>query len=453
MAHHYQSHSHQEEIRKRTSYVLRWNTFGGLFFQLLLTAHQVALYLVLEKKIYGLVGTIFSLIYLSITILDAGFKDSLAPFFALNAQNKSLFKKNILRPFIAQIMSITIIIATLIIIAYKSGSITIFSRILSPAILLIAGLFICFEWSEQILKMILQLSFHTRIVALWETSYILSYLTMVWGYYAIYKTFTLYALLIPLLICSILGIVILSAKTISWYHSLSSDSTPLPYIGRRIIRNRILIYINQMGHVIFSANFLVPFFAQQCGLAQAGIFKLASHIAYAIVSLFNHIFGITSNVTFAYLKETAITTKSAFFQKLTRSMNLALSGLITLLILNIPFMVKACADIKTIPWIAITIFITLNLSDILLITYEKLFINEEKIHYIVTLNLANMICAGLLLFYNQYLNQYLVFLILLLLRLVYIISIAHTFRKLWGIQFPCTSEKNTNKNKHIKTKN
>lgn len=461
---------YQAAVKAKSIISLRWNAIGGIGYQLLLVAHQIALYCLLDTQTYAHMSIVFSISYLAISLIDGGFRESLAPFFSTSSASKRNFLRYVCKPWTFQLIIIAMVGVLISGYAYVHNGIPIASIVLDPFTIAIACIFVGTEWIEQGMKQVLQLNFKARTVALWEISYIALYLSMVWGYYLLTAHISLYSLLIPLIFCSALGIGILALPISRSFAQLPSHNTPahtetLPHndhehprqpntfsgatrddqpltqqepadFGKRIARTRLVLYINQTGHLFFSANFLVPFFATHCGLNQAGMVKIASHIAYTIVALFNHIFGITSTAVFASLKKISPLKKNDLFSFLTHRMNLFFYALLFCFTLALPLLMKIGGTTSNASILAILFCVLLNLSDIALITYEKLFITEEKAHYLVLCNMLNMCCAIGILIYGQHLHPYLTLAALMLMRSVYMSTIMYLARKMWHLQTP-----------------
>ena len=70
---------------------LMWNTSAAFLYKIMLLGHQILLYSVISKNMYGLQSYLFSTIYFTIAITNFGFDETLLPFFSTYSSTKSNF--------------------------------------------------------------------------------------------------------------------------------------------------------------------------------------------------------------------------------------------------------------------------------------------------------------------------------------------------------------------------
>src|SRR5690554_5576891 len=87
-----------EHSFRRTFY---WNLSGSIIYEIVKTAHNFFLIQFLPTQEYALIGSILSIIYLSVKFSDIGTTHSLPPFFYLIQKNKFFFTRIFFTYFLA----------------------------------------------------------------------------------------------------------------------------------------------------------------------------------------------------------------------------------------------------------------------------------------------------------------------------------------------------------------
>ncbi|HJZ24361.1 MAG TPA: hypothetical protein VJ201_07950, partial [Candidatus Babeliales bacterium] len=272
-----------------------------------------------------------------------------------------------------------------------------------------------------------------------EALFILSYVTTIWGTYFYTKTITLLLLLLPLAIIAWISVIILTSAISILYFKLpiqDTSETSLPP-QKNISRHRFIIYLATISKSLFSANFIVPFFAYTLGAQQAGFIKISSHISFLISTIAKHTFGISSTTLLAHLKHEPIHTKKPFFDYFNKKIVQLISSTSLIFLFNLmilPYQFNYM--LSRAGYITIIVFLWLNLSEVILITYEKILIIEEKtIHFIVIQLLNYTLIAIAILLHHLFLNFALSITLISfgLIRLLYVSLVSYTIYKLWNL--------------------
>ena len=388
------------DLYKQYSKSILWNTFESFFYQLLLLAHQFALFAITDRATYGLIGTIFSATYLLVMVTNFGLDVSMSAFFTQAIQSKKHFKKIVLFQLVPEYCLLIVIGLTILLLSPFLAHLSMPFHLDIQALALL-GCLIVFEGSKKTLRSLLQLGFHSRKTALVEVATIIGYISMVWiGYFMGYPI-NLTLIFLPLLIVSALSSLILLIFLMHYYKKLPDhSSSPLPTraLQWRILRNRFFNFLNQATHALFSSNFLVPFFAMTFGLAYAGILKLTASIAHCITSIVQKIFGISGTVLLAHLKESSLEIRQQAFFTISHRLNQVLYGFILFFAINHGAIVRARAlpETSTILTLAY-LFMIIIFSENFFLAYEKFFITHEKADHLFLFNLGIMVATGMLL--------------------------------------------------------
>lgn len=302
-----------KELHKFLSRSLRWLSFEAIAYQLLLVGHQLLLFRVAGYGSYGLIGAVFSLVYLTVTVADCGLEPSISPFFSALKKSRHAFRRFILvnlMPNIAVVAALTISAFALKFLL-TSSIFHVIDTISTPILCILAALVLT-ETVKKSLRTILHLAFLNRAAAFIEVGTIVSYIGFVWILYGSGFAIGLPLVFAPMLVTSAVSMLLMVFFLWRFSATLPEKSAPL-LLTKRVVKARFFNSLNQLSHTLFSSNFLVPFFAMQFGLAHAGVFKLVSHIAYAVTSILRKTFGLTSDAMLAKTKTMSLSVKREVF--------------------------------------------------------------------------------------------------------------------------------------------
>lgn len=333
-------------------------------------------------------ATLFALIYLTITVTNFGLDLSIAPFFSQITACKTNFKRYFLRQLLVQI-GIYLISAG---IAIFILSILIpFKQIVSLdwLLLFIIASLIITEGIKKIARIILQIAFFTSITALVEIFYIISYIICFWSYYTFKQTISLYTIFFPMLILSCSATIFLALTIYRFYCTLPSKaaSNNIALSWKQIGKNRVVNYGYQITKLIFTSNFLIPFFAFSFGLSMAALLELVVAFTQFITVIIQKVFGITGQALLSQMKHKDLKEKQHAFALVS---NILYPLLYTIIIGAFITYKPLCA--YTLPSqvhnssLTALLFFLLLFCENFIILYEKWFIVEEKTVYLIALN-------------------------------------------------------------------
>ena len=424
------------ELYRQFSRSIAWNALESISYQLLLLCHQIALFKMSSSATYGLIGSLFSLTSLIVTITNFGLDITLSPFYKLLTQSKQKFRTILIQQLLLEYALLgVLIISGLIAKSLLPQSWGIHQLTINMILLLI--LLICFEGAKKTLRMLLQLGFLNHTTAIVEIITIISYISLVWLGYFIGFPITLELVFIPMLLVSIVSTLILSLYVYSYYKSLPNHSSlDIPSdLGGRIFRSRFFNFLNQISHMVFSSNFLVPFFALQFGLAQAGLLKLVSAITHCITVILQKVFGLSSSLLLSHLKNDDLATKQHAFLTITNRLNQVLYGIIIFLIFNFETLLNLSSfSGSNLTFTLAYLFLIISFSENFFIAYEKFYIAEEKAEHLFFFNLLVMGALGTIIWFSIYFSQMTILLSIIAIRICAFscISIISLYR--WNIK-------------------
>lgn len=367
---------------------LAWNTFESIIYQSLLVIHFIVLYRHTDPSLFGTIGVIFSLVYLMTFIVNGGLDTALAPYARLLMNNRHFWRAIFIPHLIVQL----IICAAIGILSI--GINIFFLHRLSYMVSSILALVLITETTKKTIRTVAHLTFHNQLTALVELATLSIYLSMVWTSYFFYTGISLILIFLPLFITSLLSCLILGIAMYHFYMQLpDNDELPIPP-NTTFIRTRFYTYGTHLGHILFSSNFLIPFFAFHIGLAHTGIFKLMSSITHTITSMLYKIFGPTSQALFSHMVNRSAHEKQQLFFTLTEYLHHVLYGLIIFFTINYTKLIGTHEGINN---SLVILFLLIQLTEHMFIVYEKFFIAHHQAAYLCLLSFISLVITGTLL--------------------------------------------------------
>lgn len=272
---------------------IKWNAIESVIYSALMIGHQAALFFVLERSNYGMIGSIFSYIFFSELTLCLGLNNSAGTFFDIWSGSKNGFRFffgwNILINYITSFVYVIIGYHT---ITYIPSS--------------LYGLIACiifFEQTKQICKTIMHILFKSKLKTFIELTFFTLFLIVVWASYYYYSCLSTHQLIIPFFATSAISCFFYIYIVLTWYKNLSDDQIKIDRsLIIRILKNRLCAVGNKTSKRFLSSNFLVPMIGIHFGMDQAAVLKIITQIAYYTTLVLRKTFGNASNTLFAHTK-------------------------------------------------------------------------------------------------------------------------------------------------------
>lgn len=465
------------KLNKNLIYSLKWLSLESITYHAIFLAHQTMLIKFAGLKLYGIISVIFSAIYFATTISTFGLEASLSPYFTIITKSKNIFKKFFFVQFIPIIL---ISIAYLPFLGFLKNK----ELLISPVLMLTIFILIISESIKKPLRAILYLSLKNKINMTTEIISLIIYTFSIWVIYAFTNTITLDLVFIPLAITSFATTILLLfyvykiysvlpnnkifpesknsciyniyniysyiyntcyklLNKILFYKKNNSDQNvkfnnlQINSLQIKIFKTRAINFASQFTHNMFSSNFLVPFFAMQFGLEQAGVFKLLSHITYTITMIMRKIFGWACDTLLAQTKNSKLAEKQEIFHSITDKINNIMLAITIFLSINLTKIIRlygsyssyyntgtssgACSGISSVQiinWQLIFFFLAATLIENLFISYEKFYIVEEKNSIILITNILSLILLSGIVFYAPQIGQTKILLLITIVRII-----------------------------------
>lgn len=354
----------------RYKHSILWSSIESVIFHSLLFIHQYALFMYTTPLFYGVVGTTFGLLYLSVHLLNMGLNQSLAPFYQNYSQSKQHAKTFIKNQIIPNGMMFCCFII------FITSTKHIFFTAITLSDLLVVLACIATESVKKIIKHLLQLSFNFRMVAILEIGFIISYPLLVWLFFVLGFSLSTFLIFGVFLTGSLLHMIGLIYLLYGWYRNLPLLSVePAQKVSElNIYKTRLFSYMYHLSKQLFSANVLVPLWAYFYGFEQAAVLKLASYATHSITSIIEKIIGPSSAVYFAHSKQNPL---QEVFRTTTQITSHVLLCLFIFLVINFTrFIGNSHTDM---PLITLSfIYFLMHYIESFFITLETLFISQER---------------------------------------------------------------------------
>lgn len=415
-------------------YGIRWNFIESILYQMLFLFHHIALYRTLDSVTYGTVGILFSLLYLTVALVNLGLDHSIAVFYPLCTKSKQHFRA-ILAPHCITHVAILILLA---LFSFLFGSAYInhyFTIEVSFLTLVCLTLLVISEAIKKTLRTLLQFAFMNKVTTLVEVTYFFLYLILIWGSYYFGKELNTHTILVPFLLTSLASTTLLALHLLKWYQTLPpSHPDPLPHnLQKRFIFNRIMNSINNIGRHLFTNNFIVALFALKFGIPLAGTAKFIGSFSEFLGTLINKTFSRMSNALLSQTRHKSIEEKKETFSFLTYTIHQSIYCSLIMLIINYQIIQKFNSTQTALSWSSLVLLLILPLLDHLFIAYEKFFITEERTDYLIAFNII-AIALLYMVMYSPFSSPFFILSALFAIKLVVFCMMNYVAYQYWSLK-------------------
>lgn len=434
---------------------LVWNTINVFLYKILLQIHQASLFYIISKELFGISGTLFSSIYLAVSLTNFGFDYSLFAFYQYYRTSQHHFVRVAKQLFIRSIIVfVTAIIIGLLIIHYQYIPKIAFIACNIPLTLLpfIISIFIT-ESMKKSFETLAHLSFLNKAITIIDIACLSTYIALVWSLYLTTGFIDIHVIFIPMAIISWIELSALARRLYTFYQQLpTTKQSEWEKLGgqhptsREIIENQAVNYINQITKAIFSPNFIIIFLAYHLGMIKAGYIKLVIDFIILSYMLLNRAVGIPSGAilsnssTVKSLVSEDLNQQPPFKITFLRITNVYIQFLYIFATTTIaaiaPFFFKTTYAATTTPWnitiLANILFFALaGFMEYIIITYEKLFLTQGAAGTLARINAISLYCMLIALPISHALPSYLLLLPFIVIRICTIGTIILVTYKRW----------------------
>lgn len=282
---------------------MRYSALEVIPYQLILTAHQIALYAYLGPTAYGQFGMTFAFIYLVVAFGMGGFYQQLVR----KPTNLAETIEDIIVVHIVFVVSLLLccysIISSLQPTESDCSPFYALRCMLDQQTFVVTGLIIIAEIIHRTGKLLLYRLHVNRIPAIGEVVGILLYCGTVWGIYAFTSTISFQSIFLPLLCMAAANGIFYwynlmrqlpcSSWCNSWYNLMRQPQQYSKLLYERYTAAAYYCIIN-----LWNSNSLILFLGLLYGKIPAiGSCKLATHYLALITAIIDHIAGMSLSLT------------------------------------------------------------------------------------------------------------------------------------------------------------
>ena len=386
-------------IKKNFISGFRWNIVGSIFFEIAKVANQILLIKTLTTDDYGLMASIFSIIYLTIYISEFGISQSIPVFINIFIKTRSNFKNLLLKFYLLPQIIIFFIAGLITTLFYKNS---IFISTNSPYLFLIS-IIILFEGIRIFLRRFLHTIFLSKQVIIVESILMILFLSSIWAPYFLFnQIITLNLIFISFLINSILALISFMVFIKNYQATLPDIQDNLdPKLLRKIFKTRFLNYLINLDKNFFTGNFLTPFLASNFGLLEAGIFNLANHIAESIKAITKSTVIFSGGSLFAKLKSKSLRVKRIIFKLICENINKIIYPIVIFIVINNKLFFGSAMDKFSNSIMTLTgLFFLITCLEYFFTAYEQFFVIEEKTEKLLLLKLFEFLMFYIVINFN-----------------------------------------------------
>jgi hypothetical protein len=258
-----------------------------------------------------------------------------------------------------------------------------------------------------------------------------------WGWYAKTHTLNMYSIFLPMLTSSTIGLALYIQSCYQWYKTLPTQEAHLQekVTHGSIIKNRLYNYLNQLSHLAFSGNVLVPVFAAHSGFQAAALVKLASQGMYTVTTVIHKIFGVTAEALLTHARQLGLQHTNKAFGILTSTIHQAVYAVIIFFSINYLALIR-CAHSPTDQslWIALLLLLILQITEYFFISYEKLFAIHERSDILLFLNSVALATSLATIMCNSALGNSITIIFLLIIRCILFFCMHRLSQVTWLVQ-------------------
>lgn len=365
-------------LAQKFHYNFRWNLIGSLLYEVAKTAHNYFLFKLFHASIFGLMGSILSLIYLTTKYADFGMTYALPPFFNDSIRSKADFRKILLGYFLLPQLPIICLAAAI-------GSyffIHKFCEVNACPSVFVVPIIIILETLRWFLRHFLHMAFKSRRIVQCEVVSFLTYLISVWAILYIYDfTPSLNVIFMLHVIESAVIVGLFMGMLFRFYRSLPNvDQAVLPQrFMQRFLEARFFNYTLRISREFFTSNFLTVFFALKFDVTQAALFYFAGTIGTSIQSIVKVAIGYSGNALFANLKHATHAEKKEAFGLLSEKLVRIIVPMLVVMIIVLNWIVclGQMNNALSVTVAMLLLYLIIIFTEFFFILYEQFYIIEE----------------------------------------------------------------------------
>ena len=419
----------KESFRKASNTVM----LGSIIFELSLILHNYFLMrYIVDKKVFGTIGTIFAIVYSVVRIIDLGATNAIPPYFTRVLKSRWHFKKIFLFYLLLPSFIFSVFIIPISLYFFYSK---IFSVNVSIWIVIFSMIS---ESLRSFLRLFLHVARRTYQIIYSELLSFLLFLILIWGPILFFQyQISIKYIFVSFFIYSFVTVLYFIWLTVNLYFEVPIDN-PNGVIGlsrRKFFYVRATNLMLRISRDIFSYNLLTPLFALKCGLEQAGFFYFSSQIARSLQEVIKGQLIYPGNAWLATLKVSTLTEKRIAFSEISLRLFRIIVGIVIFLTINYNFFFAvATTNVTNTMIVYALLFLFISLLESCFVAYEQFFIIEEATGRLFALKIIDFIFFYFFVLSQKVLYPTQALLSIILIRLCSITLVAFCAYLKWRIK-------------------
>lgn len=427
-------------MHKKFIKALAWNSSVVFLYKAILLLHQIMLYSIISKTLYGIQSTLFACIYLVIAITNFGFEETLLPFFSTYSQSKRQFLQ-LINYLMLRIVTVTFVAITmykLILIYSSTHFIENLKNYCDHQLLIIIMLIFFVESIKKSMNAIAQLAFLNKQLAYAELGMLFSYVSIIWISYGSGRAISLHTIFLSMLITATIELMYLTLVLLQYYQHLPTTLTTTPKIASIIIaRQSMYNYIHQLSKTIFSPNSMTILFAYLLGFQQAATIKFFTNIITLGYTFIYKIISSAGGATLSHVHQASTDLIRDVFSKIT---TVYFQFLVTMTVMV--SIILGCswyrATITNTMVLQLSLFFIVGFLEQITLIYERLFISQGRAAILAIVNICELMMLLPILYYILFYAgdknyNYIIFIFFVIIKLISLCTIASLARAYWNI--------------------
>lgn len=418
---------------------LLWNTLNVFLYKIMLQTHQVCLFYVISKELFGISGTLFSSIYLLISLTNFGFDYSLFAFHRYYITSQTAFKI-LMQQFFIRVLTLLVTTLALVYLLHYFAylpQISFITQYISNSLLIVLVSIFISESLKKTLELFAHLSFLNKAITIVDIITLTGYISIVWSFYFFRGYIDLFIIFMAMCITSWVELTVIIKRLATFYITLPTQKTLDTQLkNKEVLYNQAVNYVNQITKAIFSPNFIIIFLAYHLGMTKAGYIKLIIDIIILLYILLNRAVGIPSGALMSHasgMQQSLLPNFKQTFLTITNGYIQFLYALACTLIFAIgPCLIQATC-LNSIMIINILLFTFSGFLEYVIITYEKLYLTQGAAPKLAIINAASLFFLIPTLFYTTLLPTIYILMPFIVIRLCAVAIMVTLAYNIWHI--------------------
>lgn len=357
-------------LKNKIAHSIKWNALEAIPYQIVLSVHTIALFRSVDTATYGLIGTLFSTIFLAVGLVNLGFDASLSTFFLDACRSKQNFRRMVGLHCIPNGIGLGVVMVCL---PYALSG-----NLFEDCNLFLIMAIILLESCKKMIRAVLHTAFFNKQTAVVELAQLLLYVVFVWGGYLSGVALNARLVIAGLFLSALFATTLLLYYLYLLYKALPDQQEPV-YALPVLYKYRFYAALLAWHRQLFSGNALVVLSAFSFGLPTAGTIKIMSSIIHAVTLCIQKVFGSTTDALLAHVKYEQSDYKKNAFMFISQQMHTALYAILcfSLMMMGVYYVYIGYPVAPAVTLSLVLIFV-IHILEQFFTSYDSFFIAEAR---------------------------------------------------------------------------